>query len=134
MSLICYKLKVFLPQALGNGIGAGLIFVPSMAIIAQHFPSPKKRAIALGIAVSGAGLSGIVVPIMLNNLFNGSTGFANGVRALGGLMGGMQLVAVLIMRPKYPKNNRTTPSNMIGPVEAIKKFSKDRAYVCMIVA
>ncbi|KAI0737615.1 major facilitator superfamily domain-containing protein [Daedaleopsis nitida] len=72
--------QIFLSQGIGAGIGAGLTYIPSMAVISQHFH--KRRALAMSIASSGSSLGSIVHPLMLNNMLNNpSMGFAIAVRA-----------------------------------------------------
>lgn len=51
----------------------------------------------------GSSVGGIVYPIMLNNLFHGSTGFAWGVRASAFLSLGMLIGANLLMSDKPHK-------------------------------
>ncbi|KAH8115033.1 MFS general substrate transporter [Phellopilus nigrolimitatus] len=137
--------QIFLTQGLGVGIGSSLSYVPSLAVLAQHFPTPHAQARAMGIAVAGSSLGGLLHPIMLNNLFHGHAGFARGVRASAGLIAGMQAIAVLLMRTNYPKNlrrdgldgddndndgQRKTKTGRLWPM--IKKFATDRPYVCFV--
>lgn len=123
--------QVFLSQGIGLGLGSGLTYIPSVAVLAQHFPTPHKRAIAMTLVASGSSLGGVVHPIMLNNLFHGSTGFANGVRASAGMIAGLLLIALPFMRTKYPKVPGP-PKDAKVMKAAIKKFFKDPVYVaCM---
>ena len=46
------------------GFGLGLTFLPSLSIIGHHFRT--RRALAVGIVISGSSAGGIVFPIMLN--------------------------------------------------------------------
>lgn len=62
-SLLCASLAtqiwhLFLTQGLLFGMGMGLMFIPVTAVVPQWFTS--KRSLASGIAVSGAGLGGLV--------------------------------------------------------------------------
>ena len=43
--------QIYLSQGLGMGIGAGLLYVPAMAVQAHHWKS--RRALAMGIVVTG---------------------------------------------------------------------------------
>lgn len=107
--------QIFLSQGIGMGIGAGILFVPAMAIQAHHWR--RRRPLAIGVVTAGTGFStsfsqaqytdiaskgasigGIVFPIMLNQLLNGSVGFAWGVRASAFLVLGMLLAANLLMK------------------------------------
>lgn len=123
--------QVFLAQGPGVGLGAALSYIPSLGILAQHFPSPHKRAIAMCIAVSGSSLGGLLHPIMLNNLFYSKTGFAGGVRASAGLVAGLHVIALAIMRTKYPKpeHRDAGAKKSLHIIPAIKKFTRDSAYV-----
>lgn len=46
------------------GLGLGLTFLPSLSVVGHHFRT--RRALAVGVAISGASAGGIVFPIMLN--------------------------------------------------------------------
>ncbi|KAI5117267.1 hypothetical protein M0805_000998 [Coniferiporia weirii] len=130
--------QVFLTQGLGVGLGSSLSYLPSIAIIAHHFPEPHARARAMGIAVAGSSLGGLIHPIMLNNLLHGSAGFARGVQASAGLIAGMQFVAVLLMRTKYPKKSEAEKweeqnSKATNTFSIIKRFAKDWSYVSIVI-
>ncbi|KAA1479109.1 hypothetical protein DENSPDRAFT_893740 [Dentipellis sp. KUC8613] len=71
--------QIFLSQGIGMGIGAGMLYVPVMAVQAHHWH--VHRPLAMGIVISGSSLGGIFFPIMLDQLFHGSAGYAWGVRA-----------------------------------------------------
>ncbi|KAG5360740.1 putative transporter MCH4 [Yarrowia sp. B02] len=93
---------VLLCQGLGMGLGMGATFAPSMACVSQYFS--KKRGLAIGICSAGAGVAGIVLPIMANNLLpSDKIGFAATTRALAGVYAGMALIAISILRyRKHP--------------------------------
>lgn len=115
-------LQVLLSQGVCAGIGAGLIYVPSIAVISHYFH--KKRTLAMSIVAGGSSFGSVIHPIMLNNTFNSSLGFGNSVRASAGLVTGMLLLACCLMRTRLPPPKKVTPI-----IPAIKKFSKDSAYV-----
>ncbi|GJE93676.1 MFS general substrate transporter [Phanerochaete sordida] len=114
--------QVFLSQGVCAGIGAGLLYIPSIAVISHYFA--RRRVLAMSIVAAGSSLGSVIHPIMLNNTLNGSLGFGNSVRASAGLVAGMLLVAILLMKPRLPPPAHTTPL-----LPAIRKFSKDSAYV-----
>ncbi|KAF9484030.1 MFS general substrate transporter [Pholiota conissans] len=109
------------------GLGAGMIYVPGIAIMAQHFS--RKRALVMGIVASGGSFGAIVYPIMLNNLFHNSVGFANGVRASGGLIVGCLIIAALLMRTRA--SIRTVKHRSM--LESARKFIKDDVYVLAVL-
>jgi MFS family permease len=51
LSLSTTYWQVFLSQGLCMGLGAGLLYIPSLALVGIWFD--KKRALALGIVMSG---------------------------------------------------------------------------------
>lgn len=61
--------KTFLPtifaQGILTGLGLGMLFTPSMAILPPYFREGRRRATAVGLAVSGSGLGGVVYPILV---------------------------------------------------------------------
>ncbi|KKZ66448.1 hypothetical protein EMCG_07840 [[Emmonsia] crescens] len=58
--------QLFLSQGLCMGIGCGLIFCPTIALIPTYFSS--KRAIALAIGASGSATGGLIFPAIVQSL------------------------------------------------------------------
>lgn len=117
--------QIFLAQGLGSGIAAGLMFVPSTAIVAHYFR--RKRTLVLTFVASGSSLGATIHPIMLNNLLNGPVGFSYGVRASAGLISALLLIACLCMRTRL--DPPTTPVNYIA---AARKCIRDIPFILMI--
>jgi hypothetical protein len=114
-----------------------MIYVPSIAVIAQHFHNPAKRALCMGLVASGSSLGGVIHPIMLNNLFHGGTGFAKGVRASAGLVAGMQVIAIMLMKARYDRagpvsGNNASAHKTPGLWKSMQKFSRDFAYIALV--
>ncbi|KAL7954893.1 putative MFS monocarboxylate transporter [Trichoderma compactum] len=72
--------QIMLAQGLCVGIGTGCLFVPSVALLPQYFC--KQRALANGIAATGASIGGVIYPIIFYKLQQ-SAGFLWSTRALG---------------------------------------------------
>ncbi|OXH25673.1 hypothetical protein J008_05326 [Cryptococcus neoformans] len=69
LTSLCYNYYQFiLCQGIFFGIGSSLVFHSSIAVPAQWFA--RRRALAMGIAVSGSGLGGTLWPIALSRMFN----------------------------------------------------------------
>ncbi|KAJ6521130.1 major facilitator superfamily domain-containing protein [Mycena capillaripes] len=115
--------QIFLVQGLGLGIGAGIAYLPSIAVASHYFH--KRRALAMSIVASGSSFGAVMHPIMLNNtLHNSSLGFGNSVRASAALISGLLLVACLLMRP------RLQPSAHDPEFwNSLWRFRDDKAYV-----
>jgi len=110
--------QVFLSQGIGMGIGAGLLYTPAVAVQAHHWV--KRRALAMGIVITGSATGGIFFPIMLNQLVQGPSGFAWGVRASAFVVLGMLIVANLLMSPNpAPKNPNDPPPDIKGTLSDV---------------
>ncbi|KAG9103680.1 hypothetical protein FRC06_008931 [Ceratobasidium sp. 370] len=108
--------QVFLPQAVGLGIGLGLLFLPSIGVISHHFR--RRRSLAMGIVTSGSSCGGIVFPIMLNKIFQ-RAGFAWGVRSTAFVILGCFTAANFMMRTRLPPKSQrpaTPPPDVKGIV------------------
>lgn len=114
--------KVFLSQGIGAGLGAGITYVPSVAVVSHYFS--KRRALAMTIVASGSSVGSVIHPIMLNHTLGTRLGFGNAVRASAGLVGGLLLVACLLMRTRIPTHKKST-----GGRKLLKKLSRDSAYI-----
>ncbi|KAF9224168.1 MFS general substrate transporter [Gyrodon lividus] len=114
--------QVFFAQGIGSGCAAGLLYIPSMAVVSHYFN--KRREQVMTFVASGAYLGAVVHPIMLNNTINGQMGFASGVRASAGLVSGLLFVACLLMRSRLsPSESRT------NFVAAARKCGRDSAFI-----
>ncbi|KAG5653183.1 hypothetical protein H0H81_001900 [Sphagnurus paluster] len=113
-------------QGLGIGSAVGITYVPGVSLLSHYFH--RRRALAMGIAVSGSGLGGAVHSIILNKLFHGPVGFHNGVRASAGMVGGLLIIAILLMKPRLPPISRKHGSTL----QDLRKFLRDPPYVIMV--
>ncbi|KAI0682403.1 MFS general substrate transporter [Cytidiella melzeri] len=113
--------QIFLSQGICGGIGAGLMYLPSIAVVSHHFH--KRRTLAMSIVASGSSFGSIIHPIMLNNTLD-KLGFGNAVRASAGVVTGMLLIGCMLLRPRLPPSNKH-----IALIPAAKKFVRDPPYV-----
>ncbi|KAF9047236.1 major facilitator superfamily domain-containing protein [Rhodocollybia butyracea] len=97
--------QFFLCQGVAVGIGSGMIFGPSMAIIGQWFR--KRRGLALGITAFGSGVGGTIFPIAVQKLIP-RVGFPWTMRILGFIL----LFALTI--PNLTLARRLPPENVAG--------------------
>ena len=76
------------------GLGFGLLYVPSVALVSRSFTS--RRAVALGVATSGAPAGGIIYTIMFNQLIS-KVGFPWTVRLMGFVMLSLFIAAAILL-------------------------------------
>nr|POE65296.1 aspyridones efflux protein apdf [Quercus suber] len=67
LSLCTEYYQLVLAQGVGYGLGSGLVYVPALAFVTSSFP-PKTRPYAVGVLTSGAGLAGVLYPIIFDRL------------------------------------------------------------------
>ncbi|KAJ7464862.1 major facilitator superfamily domain-containing protein [Mycena galericulata] len=119
--------QIFLAQAIGAGTGAGLVYVPSVAVLAHYFQ--RRRSIAMTIVAAGSSLGSVVHPIMLNNTFRSGLGFGGAVRASAGLVSGLLLIACVLMRPRLPPLHSQPPF-----WKSLRRFGRDTPYILATLA
>ncbi|KAI0057020.1 MFS general substrate transporter [Artomyces pyxidatus] len=105
--------QLFLSQGIGMGIGAGLVYTPTLAIQTQHWR--VHRSLAMGAVTTGVAAGGIFLPIMLNQLLHNSVGFAWAVRASAFVVFGMLLLGNCLIT-SYPRPAATDATADIGAI------------------
>jgi len=107
--------QLFLAQGLGVGIGIGLLFLPALAIQGHYWK--KRRALAMGLVLTGSAVGGVVYPIMMNQLlFKTNLGFGWCVRIMGFMDTGLLVLAKLLMTTNRPPNRQSAPKPDIGSI------------------
>lgn len=79
-SLVKQYYQAFLAQGVCFGIGAGMIFVPSLAVVSTYFQ--RHRALAVGVTASGSSLGGVIYPTLFHSL-QPRIGFGWATRTIG---------------------------------------------------
>lgn len=100
-SLVTQYYQAFLAQGLCIGLGAGMMFVPSIAVVSTYFD--KHRAFAIGVSASGSSIGGIIYPIIFHSL-QPKIGFGWATRVIGLIVLVTLVIANLVTR------QRTVPS------------------------
>ncbi|KAJ7729146.1 MFS general substrate transporter [Mycena metata] len=125
MLSLCQRQKlyqIFLAQGIGAGLGAGLTYIPSVAVVSHYFR--QRRALAMSIVASGSSFGAIIHPIMLNNTLHSRLDFGNSVRASAVLITGLLIVACVLMRPRLPPSANNPPF-----CKSVRRFGSDTPYV-----
>ncbi|KAK3070549.1 hypothetical protein LTR53_010286 [Teratosphaeriaceae sp. CCFEE 6253] len=87
--------QAVLSQGFCVGIGAGMLFVPAVAIMPTYFTT--NLGLAIGIAASGSSMGGIIYPIMFYKLIP-QVGFPWAVRILGFTVLVLTLIPIFCMK------------------------------------
>lgn len=99
MSISTSYWHLMLTQGVLTGLGGGIFFTPSLALVATYFD--RRRGLAVGLATTGNSAGGIVYPIVVRQLLP-KLGFAWTARTLGFLNLGCLALVVALMRPRLP--------------------------------
>ncbi|KAH0828878.1 MFS general substrate transporter [Lanmaoa asiatica] len=105
--------QILLSQGFGMGIAMGILFLPTLSIQAHYFK--RRRALAMGVVMSGSSVGSVAYPIMINHFFNGPIGFAWGVRIVTFVYLVLLIIANAIMRTRLPPaklNQDNVPVNI----------------------
>ncbi|KAL2859849.1 MCT family MFS transporter [Aspergillus lucknowensis] len=107
MTSLCSKYWHFMvAQGVLVGISTGMLQFPAMAAVSQYFD--KKRAAALGVAVAGSSVGGVIFPIALSKMLNDSSlGFGWSLRIIAFIMLPMMAISCLTVTARLPPRTTT---------------------------
>jgi MFS family permease len=91
--------QLFLAQGVCTGIGSGILFTPSMALLSTYFSSHKGIAVAIATTANSAG--GALYPLIARQLL-AQIGFGWTMRVLGLINMIFLCTAGLVMKPRLP--------------------------------
>lgn len=90
-----------LVQGVLMGLVMGLLQFPAFAAVFQYFE--KNRAGALGLVVSGSSIGGIIIPIALSRMLNGSSlGHGWSVRIVGFIILPLMVFSCMTVKARLP--------------------------------
>ncbi|KAL1588109.1 hypothetical protein WHR41_03315 [Cladosporium halotolerans] len=87
--------QAMLAQGFCIGLGGGMLFVPSVAIMPTYFNT--RLGLAIGLAASGSSMGGIIYPIVFYRLLP-QIGFGWAVRVLGFMALATLLIPISVMK------------------------------------
>ena len=91
--------QLFLAQGICKGVGDGLIFCPTISLVATYFS--KNRAVAMAVVTLGACTGGIIFHIIAQQLLY-KIGFGWTTRVMGFVILFNAVVSLLIARVRLP--------------------------------
>ncbi|GJD03040.1 MFS monocarboxylate transporter [Colletotrichum higginsianum] len=95
--------QTLLAQAFCVGLGAGCLYIPSVAIILQWFA--RRRALATGVVATGGGLGGVVYPLIVQGLLP-RVGFPWATRVIAFVSLATNAFAFAVLRERKPGRRR----------------------------
>ncbi|KAI1097696.1 monocarboxylate permease-like protein, mch4 [Jackrogersella minutella] len=95
LSLCTQYWQALLAQAFCVGIGAGLLFVPTVSLLPTYFST--HIGLAVGVASSGSSLGGVIYPIVIYRLI-GQVGFPWAVRCVAFIAFATFMIPLVVMR------------------------------------
>lgn len=113
----------FLAQGVLTGVGNGLQFSPTLALVSTYFAS--NRSVALAIMASGSATGGLVYPTLARQLLP-RIGFPWTVRIMGFMMLAVGCLYASLLRPRLPPRKS-------GPVLELSAFA-ERPYTLFLIA
>ncbi|KAK4613240.1 hypothetical protein CLAFUW4_09155 [Fulvia fulva] len=97
--------QILLAQGVCNGLGNGLVFCPSIAVLGRIFS--KHRALAIGAAATGSATGGVIIPMIASHLLP-SIEFGWTLRVIGFVMLSTMFLTVPFFGSRMPPR-RTGP-------------------------
>ncbi|KAF8154569.1 major facilitator superfamily domain-containing protein [Crassisporium funariophilum] len=114
--------RVFACQALGMGIGIGLVFVPTATACLHYFR--RQRGLAIGIVMSGGSFGGMIFPPILRGAIPGR-GMGGAVRITAYIILGCLVIANCLMVTPPKEEEPLYPL----PHLDLAKYSKELGYI-----
>ncbi|KAL4919108.1 major facilitator superfamily domain-containing protein [Aspergillus aurantiobrunneus] len=100
MTSLCTEYwQLFLAQGVGQGIGCGLMFCPTIALTPTYFS--KNRSVAIGIVASGSATGGLVFPAVVMRLLP-QIGYGWTMRTLGFISLATLTPCLVFLRQRLP--------------------------------
>jgi len=113
---------VFMLQAVGMGIGVGLVFVPTTVVPLHYFK--RKRGLVMGIVMSGGCFGGVIFPAVIRASIP-RYGLGGAIRITGfGIMTCLVTANCVITTP--PKEEKSLYPH---PRLDLAKYSKEMGYI-----
>ncbi|KAL0944132.1 MFS monocarboxylate transporter [Colletotrichum truncatum] len=100
MTSLCTEYwQIMLAQGICTGMGLGVLFMPSVAIIGSYFK--ERRSLALAISATGTGVGSLIFPSTLQYLIP-QIGFPWAVRCSAFVALAVSIIANVLLRPRLP--------------------------------
>ncbi|KAF6827396.1 major facilitator superfamily transporter [Colletotrichum musicola] len=96
--------QIFLAHGVCVGLGNGLTFCPTLAVLSTYFD--KRRALAIGIAAVGSASGGLVFPSTVRQMLP-QAGFPWAMRTLGFIQLATLTIGFIFLKPRIPPRKKS---------------------------
>ncbi|TVY73204.1 Fujikurins efflux protein [Lachnellula suecica] len=110
-SLATEYYQFMLSQGVCSAIGVACLYMPAIACVSTWFN--KKRGLAMGILVTGSSVGGVIFPIMISHMVS-SSGYPWTIRTAAFIILGLQIIAILTIRPRTKPVPKKMPVGRLG--------------------
>ncbi|KAF5209120.1 hypothetical protein E0198_004395 [Clavispora lusitaniae] len=128
--------EVFVCQGVMVGLSFAMIFIPGTLILPTWFR--KQKSTAMGIAVAGGGLGGVVFALSLNRVIEETGNQKWALRMVGIISFCVSCFAAAFMRPrnpqKIPYRANLTKANILSNIKTILDISTFKEYPIALLA
>ncbi|KAF2105052.1 MFS transporter, MCP family, solute carrier family 16, member 10 [Rhizodiscina lignyota] len=114
--------QLILAQGVCTGLGSGIIFCPTTALVTTYFQ--RNRALAVAIMSSGNSAGGAIYPVIVRSLLP-KIGFGWTIRVLGFVNMVCLIASIIFLRPRLPPRKQ-------GPIVEWAAF-KEAPYTLMVI-
>lgn len=136
LASICKEFwQVFICEGIMIGLSFTLLFIPGTFILPTWFD--KRKSAAMGLAVAGSGLGGVVFSLSLNKVIQETGNQKWGLRMIGIVTFTVSSIATIFMRPRNDSTNQRPPftkKNVMIHLKAIFDFSEFKQYPFILIA
>lgn len=119
LSLADAYYQIFLSQGICMGLGFGLLYIPSIALVSRSFV--RKRALALGVSTSGAPAGGIIYTMLFEQLLP-RLKFAWTVRVMGFVMLFLFVTAAFLLLWRSPNTRGSAAAGRTRKLFDLRAF------------
>ncbi|KAI0140715.1 MFS monocarboxylate transporter-like protein [Pestalotiopsis sp. NC0098] len=110
LSLASEYWQIMLAQGLCIGVGSGILYTPSISLVAATF-GPKHRGLAVCLATCGTAVGGVLYPVILDQLLP-RVGFSWATRVLGFVTLAELILAMACIIPYIDKAKANGPQRV----------------------
>ncbi|ODV96592.1 hypothetical protein PACTADRAFT_28604, partial [Pachysolen tannophilus NRRL Y-2460] len=124
--------QLYLTQGLMIAISFSFLFCPTSAIISSWFV--KKRSLATGLSVTGAGFGGLIFSLSISKMIEDSGNQKSGLRLLAIVSFVICSLCIVFAKPRNYKRQKLNVENMVKSFKIIFDMSAWKEFNTLMVS